>query len=134
MTAHPASGTGRRPSVDGRTWSVRRQVAVFLLITVALSWWPWPLTLLNPSSTPLVPVGPAVAAVVVAALAGGRRRLRTLLGQLVRWRVHAGWYAVALLGPVALVGVAVLLPRARGGRVDPSAALPGWRVLPLLHS
>ena len=115
-------------------WSVRRQVVVFLLLTVVLSWWAWPLTLLNPTSTALVPIGPSIAAVVVTALSGGRRAVAALLRQLVRWRVHPGWYAAALLGPPVLIGAVVLANRALGAAVEPSATFPGWHLLPLLFA
>jgi membrane protease YdiL (CAAX protease family) len=110
----------------------RRQIAAFLLLAFALSWWAWPLTLLNPTSTALVPIGPTIAAIVVTAVAEGRGGIADLLRQLVRWRVHPVWYAVALLGPVALVGGAVLVNRGLGAPVDPSVALPEWSALPAL--
>jgi membrane protease YdiL (CAAX protease family) len=46
--------------------------------------------------------GPAFAALVVAAVTDGRPGLRDLLGRLVRWRVGARWYAVALGLPMVL--------------------------------
>ena len=76
----PEPLAARRPR-----WSVRRQVVVFLLLTVVLSWRAWPLTLLHPTSTALVPIGPSIAAVVCrSAPAGGRRAVAALLRQLVR--------------------------------------------------
>ena len=63
--------------------------------------------------------------------AGQRVDLRPLLAQLVRWRVSFRWYALALLGPVAIIGGAVLGTVALGGRVDATVVLPGWQVLPL---
>lgn len=123
---------------DARTrrgrWTIRRQLVTFAVIAVGVSWWPWPLTLLNADSTPLVPFGPTVAAIVVTALAGGRRDLVRLLRQLVRWRLHLGWYAVSLLGPVALLAAPVLLCLALGAEVDPSVRFVGWEVLPLLFA
>jgi len=41
--------------------------------------------------------GPSVASVVTTALVDGRAGLRELLGRLLRWRVAARWFAVALL-------------------------------------
>ncbi len=46
---------------------------------------------------------------VVTAVACGRRGVGALLRQPVRCRVHPGWYAVALLGPVVMLGVPVLV-------------------------
>jgi membrane protease YdiL (CAAX protease family) len=41
--------------------------------------------------------GPSVASLVTTALVDGRAGLRELLGRLLRWRVAARWFAVALL-------------------------------------
>ncbi len=106
---------------------------MFLLLAVALSWWAWPLALLDPTGTALVPVGPSLAAVIVAGLASsGRHDVAVLLRRLVRWRVPAVWWAVALLGPVTLIGAAVLADLALGATADPAVRFPGWAVLPLL--
>ncbi|HWM02356.1 MAG TPA: type II CAAX endopeptidase family protein [Actinophytocola sp.] len=110
-------------------WTPGRQLVGFVVLAAALSWWPWPLTALNPSSTSMVPVGPTLAAIIVAALAGGRRELLALLHQLVRWRVHIRWYAVALVGPVVLIGLTVLATVALGATADTTAGLPGWTAL-----
>jgi uncharacterized protein len=48
--------------------------------------------------------GPAVAAVITAALAG-RGALRELGARLVRWRLRWWWYLIVLLGPAAYWGV-----------------------------
>jgi CAAX protease family protein len=92
-------------------WLARHQLGLYFVLAFALSWSIWPLMLLNPDSSPLVPFGPALAAVVVAALAGGRRGLLRLLVQLGRWRAHPIWYAVAVLGPflVLLLAAAVTI-------------------------
>ena len=74
----------------------------------------WPLVILNPTSSPLVPFGPLIAAVVVSLLAGGTRELLTLLRQLTRWRVHPIWYVIALLGPCVMAGAAAALAVATG--------------------
>jgi membrane protease YdiL (CAAX protease family) len=56
---------------------------------------------------------PAIAALLAAALTGGRTALRDLGARLVRWRVGWQWYLVVILGPaafsLAVVGVFVLL-------------------------
>ena len=55
---------------------------------------------LESASSPLVPFGPLIAAVVVSLLAGGRKELWALLRQLTRWRLHPIWYVIALLRPL----------------------------------
>lgn len=44
---------------------------------------------------------PAVAALVAAALVGGRDAVRPWLRRLLRWRVGWQWYVVVILGPAA---------------------------------
>ncbi len=56
---------------------------------------------------------PAIAALLAAALTGGRAAVRDLGARLVRWRVGWQWYLVVILGPAAfslvVAGVYVLL-------------------------
>jgi membrane protease YdiL (CAAX protease family) len=50
--------------------------------------------------------GPSVAAILLTGLVDGRAGLRELLSRLLRWRVGARWYAVALLtAPILFMGV-----------------------------
>ena len=49
-------------------------------------------------------VGPSGAGLLLTGLIDGRKGYRQLLSRLIRWRVGAGWYAVALLtAPVMIV-------------------------------
>lgn len=50
-------------------------------------------------------LGPMLAAIIVTGLESGLSGIRRLFGQLKRWRVSPGWYAMALLG-VPLIGLA----------------------------
>ncbi|MDT0349801.1 CPBP family intramembrane glutamic endopeptidase [Pseudonocardia charpentierae] len=115
-----------------RRWTTRRQLVAFVVVALAASWWPWPLTLLNPDSAPLLPIGPTLAAVILTAVACGRRDVKALLLQLVRWRVRPVWYAVALLGPIAMIGLSVLLNRALGAPLAGPVTFPPWSLLPML--
>lgn len=68
---------------------------------------------------------PTIAALLIAwrfPAAGGVRRL---LKQVTRWRVHVGWYLVALLGPIPLLLLADLIYVLLGG-----AAPKQWLALP----
>ena len=73
-----------------------------------------------------MPFGPLIAAVVVAALAGGRRQLRDLLAQLTRWRVHPLWYVVALLGPILIGGLTAALTVAAGAPAPNPGSDTDW--------
>jgi len=103
-------------------WAARHDLVLFFVLAYLLSWVLWPLVILNPTSTPLVPFGPLIAAVVVSLLAGGRRELWALLRQLTRWRVHPIWYVIALLGPLGVAGVAAALAIAAGAPMQRSGA------------
>jgi membrane protease YdiL (CAAX protease family) len=112
-------------------------LATFFALAFALSWWPW-LVYATVPGVPLFAVflamvpGPALAAVVVTALAKGRAGVRALLGRLLRWRVAPRWYAVALLLPLvirlAAVGINVLL----GAPMPTGAQFGAWSRLVLL--
>jgi membrane protease YdiL (CAAX protease family) len=68
---------------------------------------------------------PTIAALLVAwrwPRAGG---VRKLLKQVTRWRVHIGWYLVALLGPIPLLLLADLIFVMFGG-----AAPKQWLAMP----
>jgi hypothetical protein len=47
--------------------------------------------------------GPAVAGILLTGLIHGKAGLRDVLSRMLRWRVGARWYAVALVGAPALV-------------------------------
>jgi hypothetical protein len=102
-------------------------LAVYFALAFVLAWVFWVPAALSeqgavggsPPTALLVVLGtfaPSVAAVLVAARKGGAGA-RSLLGQLLRWRVGPGWYAVALFGPAALMLVAIGLHVALGGAV-----------------
>jgi membrane protease YdiL (CAAX protease family) len=58
---------------------------------------------------------PTLAAIGLTVFHEGGRGLRRLLGRLLKWRVHVGWYAFALLGPAALSLAGTSLSVAFGG-------------------
>lgn len=54
--------------------------------------------------------GPSLAGVLLTALTDGREGLRSLLSRLLRWRVGARWYAIALLtAPLSITAVLLVL-------------------------
>ena len=81
----------------------------------------------------LVPVGafgPSLAAILLAALDGGRSGVRELLRGLLRWRVRLQWYLVASLLPAVIslsaAGLYVLL----GGAAPRFSSPVSWYLLP----
>ena len=110
-----------------RRWAGRHEVTLYLALGYIISWSIWPLALLNPDSSPLVPFGPGLAAVIVASVAGGRRQLWGLLRQLGRWRVSPGWYGVAVGIPLCVAAAAF------GAAVLAGAQIPRWESSDLLQ-
>lgn len=82
----------------------RHSLVTFFLLVFILTWVVW---VPRASGAPLGLVGqawtwaPAIAALLAAALTGGRGALRELGSRLVRWRVGWQWYLVVILGPAA---------------------------------
>jgi uncharacterized protein len=107
-------------SARGRSWLVRRPVLAYALLAYAVSWLLWVPYYLSPAGLGLLPValpgllvvlgqyGPTVAAVALAAATGGGAAVRQLLRRYGRWRVNAGWYLLAIFGPLALLGLTLV--------------------------
>ena len=94
----------------------RHPLIAFFVLAYALTWPLIPLVSVSPLWGFPAVFGPATAAIVVAAVADGRAGLKDLLGRVVRWRVGARWYAVALGLPVILALAAAGLHLALGAR------------------
>ena len=80
----------------------RHPLVAFFVLAYALTWPMIPLVSLSPLWGFPALFGPALAAIIVAAVTDGKPGLRDLLDRLVRWRVGARWYAVALGLPMVL--------------------------------
>jgi membrane protease YdiL (CAAX protease family) len=80
----------------------RHPLVVFFALAYALTWPVIPLVSVSPLLGFPALFGPALAAVIVAAVTDGKPGLIDLLGRMVRWRVGARWYAVALGLPTVL--------------------------------
>ncbi|MCD1295350.1 hypothetical protein CUJ83_10095 [Methanocella sp. CWC-04] len=103
----------------------------FFLLTFALSWAIWiPMAMnyygifpirMDPGFVMVFrlfgTLGPAVSAILVSLLVGGKPAVRALLGQIGRWRVGWKWYAAAaLVFPLLLLasaGIYSLVPGAQ---------------------
>ena len=94
----------------------RHPLIAFFVLAYALTWPLIPLVSVSPLWGFPALFGPATAAIIVAAVADGRTGLKDLLGRVVRWRVGARWYAVALGLPVILALAAAGLHLALGAR------------------
>lgn len=111
----------------------RHPVATYFALTFAISWGgvlaviggPAGMTGVKAQDSQLFPLallamlaGPSLSGVLMTALVDGRAGLRTLRVRLRRWRVQAGWYAVALLAAplIGIVATGMLAPFSPGLR------------------
>jgi membrane protease YdiL (CAAX protease family) len=112
----------------------RHPLVTFFLLVFILTWVVW---VPRASGAPLGVLGqawtwiPAIAALLAAALTGGRGALRELGSRLVRWRVGWQWYVVVILGP-AVFSLAVAGVYALFGGSWAEAAPPAILAGPLL--
>jgi membrane protease YdiL (CAAX protease family) len=91
-------------SYSTASWVRQHRLSCFFVLAYLVSWTPWAFHLAGFSlGTPFFPGGPLVAALLVIAVADGRRGFRQLGSRLIRWRVGWVWYLVALGLPVLLV-------------------------------
>lgn len=96
----------------------RHPLLAFFVLAYAITWPGWWLEAAGSQFGALLGYfGPAIAAILVSAIAGGREALGELLVRLFRWRVPFRWYLVAVLLPVGSVLVALALPVPAGDAV-----------------
>ena len=94
----------------------RYPLVTFFILVFGLT---WVVGVPRAAGAPLVTVGqawtwaPAIAALLAAALTGGRAAVSELGARLVRWRVGWQWYLVVILGPavfsLVVAGIYVML-------------------------
>jgi membrane protease YdiL (CAAX protease family) len=80
----------------------RHPVIGYFVLAMVLTWWMFPLLQVSPLLGLFGLFGPALAAITMAAVLNGRSNVQALLKRVVRWRVGARWYMVALGGPAVL--------------------------------
>ena len=116
----------------------RHPLVTFFLLVFILTWVVW---VPRASGAPLGVLGqawtwiPAIAALLAAALTGGRGALRELGSRLVRWRVGWQWYVVVILGPavfsLAVAGIYVLFGGSWAEAAPPAILAGPLLLLPL---
>ena len=96
----------------------RHAVPIYFALTFAISWGAV-LAVVGPHGIPIaadqavvlgmaVLLGPSAAGILLTGLASGRVGYRELVSRMLRWRVGARWYAVALLTAPLSTAVALL--------------------------
>lgn len=137
--------------MDTITWFVkRRPLITFFVLAFAITWTLVPLVSISFAFPVLGLFGPALAAIIVTAIAEGGAGVRALLSRVVQWRVGWVWYVAALGLPFALTLAArgfqlVLGGSTNAGPGDPIALIAtlallvvgeelGWRGFALPRS
>jgi len=126
----------------------RHQLVIFFGLAFVFSWYPWLIALARGKTSGPNPLGPLIAALVVAGIAEGWPGVRDLLGRIVRGRFGLRWYAFIFGLPIlicalaagitTLFGTTVAWPAAAALRELPDRFLfiflfiglgeePGWR-------
>ena len=121
----PAKSPGPAPPADDRGVRGlfrRHPLAAFFVLTFAISW------MFVPAGG-FLPFGPLVAALIVLPLAEGRSGLTDLGRRMIRWRVGAKWYVLAIALPLGATLVAVGLNVALGAPVSGLDDLDPWYLL-----
>jgi membrane protease YdiL (CAAX protease family) len=128
----------------------RHPLIAFFVLAYLLTWWIYPLLKFSPLLGIFGLFGPALAAIIMAAVTGGKPGVKALLSRVVRWRVGLPWYVIALGLPtvlsIATAGLSYLLGASASIQVGALTVLElmlfvlvvgeelGWRgyALPLL--
>jgi membrane protease YdiL (CAAX protease family) len=108
----------------------RHPLIAFFVLAYALAWWIWILYAFGITFLgPIFALGPFLAAIIVTAFTSGKAGLKALLSRMVRWRVGLGWYAAALLLPVAVYLFAVSLNILLGASASTAEQFGSWYLI-----
>ena len=88
-----------------RSWVKQNAFAVFLVLTLILSWWWYPLFQQGTVPLAVLPMGPLLAALIVVPLGFGRSGVMAWLRAGFKWRVRPIWYLIAFSFPIVLTAI-----------------------------
>ena len=80
----------------------KHPLIAFFVLAYLVTWWIYPLLKFSPLLGIFGLFGPAIAAIIMAAVTGGKSGVKALLGRVVLWRVGLPWYVIALGLPTIL--------------------------------
>ena len=80
----------------------KHRLIAFFVLAYLLTWWIYPVLKVSPLLGIFGLFGPALAAIIVAAVTAGKSGVKALLSRVVRWRVGLPWYVIALGLPTLL--------------------------------
>jgi uncharacterized protein len=106
----------------------RRALTLFFSVAFLLSWYPYILgkTHLVKTSGGINPLGPMVAALIVAAICYGKAGVKELLGRYARWRIGWAPLTLALLFPTVITLLAAAVNIAAGAARPMVTQLTAW--------
>src|SRR6266536_464897 len=133
----------RRRLAAGADGSGAAKLILFFIGAYALAWLPFAVPILAARGLILLPapetvfltlatLGIGLAGVGMAAWESGGAGVRSLLGQILRWRVRPIWYVAAVLVPALFPAGAFLLGLALGNPPTPTASPQVWLSIPLV--
>jgi membrane protease YdiL (CAAX protease family) len=135
MTDSQEGNTTTSPSptrpLGVRTVMKAHPLTSFLLLTVLLSWWPWPIYATGHSPLPIASFGPFLAALVVLGMTEGRNGIRELFRSMLHWRVARRWWLAAVAVPVMITLTALAVNVLLGAQPPSAAQLSTWTGMPL---
>jgi membrane protease YdiL (CAAX protease family) len=106
-------------------------IAVFTLLACVIGWLFFIVAALGADLSPSnLPLGPIIAAALVAILMGRAEWKKWTLA-LGTFRTSFGWYILAIVAPLMVIGAAVLANRAFGAPLPTPSQLAGWTGLPM---
>jgi len=80
----------------------KHPLIAFFVLAYLLTWWIYPLLKFSPLLGIFGLFGPALAAIIMAAVTAGKAGVKALLHRVVLWRVGLPWYVIALGLPTVL--------------------------------
>jgi membrane protease YdiL (CAAX protease family) len=80
----------------------KHPLIAFFVLAYLLTWWIYPLLKFSPLLGIFGLFGPAIAAIIMAAVTDGKSGVKALLRRVVLWRVGLPWYVIALGLPTIL--------------------------------
>ena len=80
----------------------KHPLIAFFVLAYLLTWWIYPLLKFSPLLGIFGLFGPALAAIIMAAVTEGKAGVKALLSRVVFWRVGLPWYVIALGLPTVL--------------------------------
>ena len=119
------SGLGVASENPIRRFVNHHPMVTFIVLSYAISWMTIPI-LGDPIGT-----GPFIAAIVVLSLTEGRPGVRSLLRQMIQWRVNWRWYAFAILLPTITAVSSAAIAVALGAETPSPDQVATWVEIPI---